>query len=149
MNIRKSIPNCDVIPSTSASFSDFYKKTSSDETKIQEAINEEQHKHRSSSTFSCNFNHAPDSNGESADIIERINFRSTISLVDAVATNSEESGKRQYKHRWNYASHHPKIQHSLKEWTIAIILKLLLVAWDMWTYCIGFKFNNFPTPWEI
>ena len=30
-------------------------------------------------------------------------------------------------------------QHFSKQWLIAIILKMLLVAWDLWTYRIGFK----------
>ena len=30
-------------------------------------------------------------------------------------------------------------QHKSKQWLFAIILKLLLVAWDLWTYRIGFK----------
>ena len=127
MNI---IPNCDVFPSiNSASFS-------SDETKYEEANNEDQHKHRLPSTL-CNFNHAPDSNGGSAVIIKQM-YRSTISLVETVTKLKKFD--RQYKHSWNYTSHPTIIiWHPSKEWTIAILLKLLLIAWDMWTYCIGFK----------
>ena len=127
MNI---IPNCDVIPSISASFS-------SDETKYEEANNEE---HKRSSSTLCNFNHAPDSNGESAGIIEQI-YRSPISLVETVTS---KKFNRQYEHSWNYASHPTIIiRHPSKEWTIAILLKLLLVAWDMWMYRIGFKSKNY------
>ena len=126
MNI---IPNCDVFPSISTSFS-------SDETKYEEANNEE---HKRSSSTLCNFNHAPDSNGGSAGIIEQI-YRSTISLVETVTS---KKFNRQYEHSWNYASHPTIIiRHPSKEWTIAILLKLLLIAWDMWTYRIGFKFKT-------
>ena len=130
MNI---IPNCDVFPSISTSFS-------SDETKYEEANNEE---HKRSSSTLCNFNHAPDSNGGSAVIIEQM-YRSTISLVETITKKSKKFD-RQCKHSWNYTSHPTIIRHLSKEWTIAILLKLLLIAWDMWTYHIGFKFKNFPT----
>ena len=117
MNI---IPNCDVFLSISTSFS-------SDETKYEEANNEE---HKRSSSTLCNFNHAPDSNGGSAGIIEQI-YRSTISLVETV-TKTSKKFDRQYKHSWNYASHPTIIiWHPSKEWAIAMLLKSLLIAWDM------------------
>ena len=85
---------------------------SSDETKFFQEANNEGQL-TLSSNFSSNSNYATDSNGESA------------------------------KHRRNYAFHHLiKIWHTSKEWTIAILLKLSLVAWDMWTYRIGFKLNK-------
>ena len=113
MNI---IPNCNVFPSISASFSP-------DETKYKEA-NHEEHK-RSSSTL-CNFNRAPDSNGGSAVIIGQM-YRSTISLVETVTKLKKFN--RQYKHSWNYTSHPTIIiWHPSKEWTIAILLKLLLIV---------------------
>ena len=108
--------------------------SSSDETKHEEANNEE---HKRSSSTLCNFNRAPDSNGGSAVIIEQM-YRSTISLVETVTKSKKFN--RQYKHSWNYTSHPTIIiWHPSKEWTIAILLKLLLIAWDMWTYRIGFK----------
>ena len=35
--------------------------------------------------------------------------------------------------------HELSIKIQLKEWTTALLLKHLLVSWDWWTYCIGFK----------
>ena len=52
--------------------------------------------------------------------------------------NASDSNGESVKHRWNYAPYYPKIRQS-KEWTIAILLKLSLVSWDMWTYRIGYR----------
>jgi len=38
-----------------------------------------------------------------------------------------------YAHQWP-----PKQQYKSKNWNIAIILKLTLVAWDSWTHRIGY-----------
>ena len=65
-------------------------------------------------------------------------YHSTISLVETV-TKKLKKFDRQCKHSWNYTSHPTIIRHPSKEWTIAILLKLLLIAWDMWMYRIGFK----------
>ena len=153
MNIRTTkIPNCDVFPSkheNSACFYDTY--ISSDETKSYQEANNEGQLTRSSSNFSSNFNYATDSNGESANINERRTISKKFCLKIFLVNNtteSEESGKskkfeRRYKHCWNYAFHRPiKIWHTSKEWTIAILLKLSLIAWDMWTNRIGFKLNK-------
>lgn len=68
--------------------------------------------------------------------------------------NASDSNGESVKHRWNYASYYPKIRHISKEWTIAILLKLLLVSWDVWTHHIGYKrrmhkFKNVTIPREM
>ena len=48
---------------------------------------------------------------------------------------------KQYVDRQHYShTHHrpPQQQYKSKSWTIAIILKLTFVAWDSWTYRIGY-----------
>ena len=47
-------------------------------------------------------------------------------------TSSERQQYYSHEHHWP-----PKQQYKSKNWTIAIILKLTLVAWDSWTYRIG------------
>ena len=42
-------------------------------------------------------------------------------------------------HHYSHAHHWPpQQQYKSKNWTIAIILKLTFVAWDSWTYRIGY-----------
>ena len=43
------------------------------------------------------------------------------------------------KHSKCHRHHELSIKIQLKEWTTALLLKHLLVSWDLWTYCIGFK----------
>ena len=61
-------------------------------------------------------------------------------------TNAEQRIKqlncvkqRANQHHYSHAHHRPpQQQYKSKSWTIAIILKLTFVAWDSWTYWIGF-----------
>jgi len=47
--------------------------------------------------------------------------------------------QRANQHHYSHAHHRPpQQQYKSKSWTIAIILKLTFVAWDSWTYRIGF-----------
>ena len=47
--------------------------------------------------------------------------------------------QRANQHHYSYAHHWPpQQQYKSKSWTIAIILKLTFVAWDSWTYRIGY-----------
>ena len=47
--------------------------------------------------------------------------------------------RRANQHHYSYAHHWPpQQQYKSKSWTIAIILKLIFVAWDSWTYRIGY-----------
>ena len=43
--------------------------------------------------------------------------------------------QQNYPHTHHWA---PKQQYKSKNWTIAIILRLTLIAWDSWTYPIGY-----------
>jgi len=58
--------------------------------------------------------------------------------------NDEQRVKqlKRVKQRVEHYSHThyrpPKQQYKSKTWTIAIILKLTFVAWDSWTYRIGY-----------
>ena len=71
-------------------------------------------------------------------------------LVNFIAANdlkerntSSKSYSRHEHHR--FLLHRGPIkqrQYVSKQWLIAIVLKLLLVAWDLWTYRIGFKMIN-------
>jgi hypothetical protein len=57
------------------------------------------------------------------------------------ATNGTKQRVKQRANRQHYShAHHrpPQQQYKSKSWTIAIILKLTFVAWDSWTYRIGF-----------
>ena len=47
----------------------------------------------------------------------------------------QRANQQHYSH-----AHHwpPQQQYKSKSWTIAIILKLTFVAWDSWTYRIGY-----------
>ena len=61
-------------------------------------------------------------------------------------TNAEQRIKqlncvkqRANQHHYSHAHHRPpQQQYKSKSWTIAIILKLTFVAWDSWTYRIGY-----------
>ena len=74
----------------------------------------------------------------------------TSMLVNSIAANDSEerntSNKPDSRHEHHrYLLHRGPIkqrQYVSKQWLIAIVLKLLLVAWDMWTYRIGFKMIN-------
>ena len=48
--------------------------------------------------------------------------------------------KQRANHQHYSHAHHwpPQQQYKSKSWTIAIILKLTFVAWDSWTYRIGY-----------
>ena len=50
-------------------------------------------------------------------------------------TDATSTDRQHYSHERNWPSQH---QYKSKNWTIAIILKLILVAWGSWTYLIGF-----------
>ena len=52
-------------------------------------------------------------------------------------------------HNCKHLHHRPIIhrQFSSKTWLIAILLKLLLVAWDLWTYRIGFQAETLQFHW--
>ena len=59
--------------------------------------------------------------------------------------NTDQNGakqrvkKRVDQQHYSHAHHWPpQQQYKSKSWTIAIILKLTFVAWDSWTYRIGF-----------
>ena len=57
------------------------------------------------------------------------------------ATNGAKQRVKQRANRQHYLhAHHrpPQQQYKSKSWTIAIILKLTFVAWDSWTYRIGY-----------
>ena len=41
-----------------------------------------------------------------------------------------------------YRHHELSIKIQTKEWITALVLKHLLVSWDLWTYCIGFKLQH-------
>merc|ERR1712238_584287 len=45
--------------------------------------------------------------------------------------------KQRVEH-YSHTHHRPQQQYKSKRWTIAIILKLTFVAWDSWTYRIGY-----------
>ena len=53
--------------------------------------------------------------------------------VPQQGTSSNQQHHYSYAHYWP-----PQQQYKLKSWTIAIILKLTFVAWDSWTYRIGY-----------
>ena len=36
----------------------------------------------------------------------------------------------------------PLLKNRPKEWATALALKHVLVSWDLWTYCIGFKLQH-------
>ena len=47
--------------------------------------------------------------------------------------------QRANQQHYSYAHHRPpQQQYKSKSWTIVIILKLTFVAWDSWTYRIGY-----------
>ena len=74
--------------------------------------------------------------------------RSTLSPSSSMVTmetetnqNGAEQRAKQRVARQHYShAHHrpPQQQYKSKTWTIAIILKLTFVAWDSWTYRIGY-----------
>ena len=74
----------------------------------------------------------------------------TSILVNSIASNDSEERNTSYKPEPRQEHHffllHPRPikqrQYVSKQWLIAIVLKLLLVAWDLWTYRIGFKMMN-------
>lgn len=73
----------------------------------------------------------------------------TSMLVSIAANDLEEhntSNKPDSRHEHHrFILHRGPIkqrQYVSKQWLIAIVLKLLLVAWDLWTYRIGFKMIN-------
>ena len=60
----------------------------------------------------------------------------TTKTDEFTAQNTDgTSTDRHYSHERNWP---PQQQYKSKNWTIAIILKSTLVAWDSWTYQIGF-----------
>ena len=82
-------------------------------------------------------NDATDSNGE---------FVVAQVKVDKSVFFAQKKFERQYEKSWNtpHLMTFVPVQMSEK-WTIAILLKLLLVSWDFWAYSIGLKNGNIPS----
>jgi len=65
---------------------------------------------------------------------------SMVTIEMETGQNAEQRVKHCTNQRHYSHAHHrpPQQQYKSKNWTIAIILKLAFVAWDSWTYQIGY-----------
>ena len=70
--------------------------------------------------------------------METIKTRACPDVIRSDTVPRPDTSHRQ-QHHYSHEHHWPpQQQYKSKNWTIAIILKLTLVAWDSWTYRIGF-----------